>query len=494
MPLHRRDFLKAASGGGALAALTACGTTNLATGRQSFTGFYDIEDDIAIGRREHPRMLEAFGGEYGDPRLERYVTDTGAKLARHADYQQFPYRFSLLNSPIVNAFALPGGPVYLTRGLLALAGSEAEMAGVLAHELGHVNARHGAERMAAQQIAALGAVAGAIGAEALGLPAGTADLAQSIAGLAVRSYSRKQEFEADTLGVRYMSRAGYEPEAMVTFLSTLREQSRLEARSLGLSPGEVDQYNMMSTHPRTIDRVRQAQAESRAERPANPAIGREEHLAQIDGMLFGDDPGQGITFGRRFVHPGLGFEFTVPAGFRIRNEPDAVLAHDGSGAAVIFDSAPMRSRGMAEYVRYEWAPKAALHNVEAFRVNGAEAAAGYATSRGRDGPSDVSLVALRRDRSSAYRFVFVSPRHRTAALSGEFRSTMESLRVLSASEAAAIRPLRLRVVPAQSGDTAEALSRNLPYGSLNPDWFRVLNDLEPGGQPQPGTPLKVVKS
>lgn len=492
MSLHRRDFLKAASGGAALATLTACGTTNLATGRRSFTGFYDIDDDVAIGRREHPRMLEAFGGEYADPRLERYVTDTGAKLARHADYQQFPYRFSLLNSPIVNAFALPGGPVYLTRGLLALASSEAEMAGVLAHELGHVNARHGAERMAAQQIAALGAVAGAVGAEALGLPADVAGLAQSIAGLAIQSYSRKQEFEADTLGVRYMGRAGYEPEAMVTFLATLREQSRLEARSLGLPPGQVDQYNMMSTHPRTIDRVRQAQAASRVQRPANPAVGREEHLAQIDGMLFGDDPGQGIVSGRRFVHPGLGFEFTVPAGFRIRNEPDKVLSHDGKGAAVIFDSAPVRSPGMAGYVRHEWAPETALHSVRAFRVNGAEAAVGQAV--GRDGTSDVSLVALRRDRSSAFRFVFVSPRHRTAALSGEFRRTMESLRILSASEAAAVRPLRLRVVPAQSGDTAEALSRNLPYGSLNPDWFRVLNDLEPGRQPKPGAPLKVVAS
>jgi len=497
MTVSRRSLLRAggaAALSGCACGLAGCVSTNPATGRSSFTGSYSPEDDMRLGATEHPKMLEAFGGEYLDPKLNRYVDAVGRRLAAYTEYQQFSYRFTLLNSPIVNAFALPGGYVYLSRGLLALASNEAEMAGVLTHELGHVNARHTAERLGAQQMAQIGVIASAIGASLLGLPADSvAQVGQTIATLAIQSYSREQELESDTLGVRYMSRAGYDPDAMATFLASMREQSLVEARSKGLPEGSVDQYNLMATHPRTLDRVQAAQAAAEVSRLANPRIARDEYLALIDGMVFGDDPEQGIVRGRTFQHPGLRFEFTVPEGFRMRNATDKVVASDTSGAAIVFDIAPIqRAQSMPAYVQQEWAPSARLADVEPLRVNGLDGATARTVGRTDGGPVDLRLLALNRDGRSAFRFLFVSPQQRTAALNLPFRETTYSFRSLSAAEAAAIRPLRLTVRPARPGDSVEALAAPLPYGALNAEWFRVLNDLAPGAQPEPPRKIKVV--
>jgi predicted Zn-dependent protease len=469
-------------------------STNPATGRSSFTGGYSPEDDVALGAGEHPKMLEAFGGEYHHPKLQRYVDTVGRRLATHAEFQQFTYRFTILNSPIVNAFALPGGYVYLSRGLLVLASNEAEMAGVLAHELGHVNARHVAERMGAQQMAQLGVLASAIGAGLLGLPADSvAQIGQTIAGLAIQSYSREQELESDILGIRYMSRAGYDPDAMATFLSSLREQSQLDARAKGLPPGSVDEFNLMATHPRTLDRVRAAQAAAQTSRPQMPRVARDEYLGFIDGMLFGDDPEHGVVRGRTFVHPGLRFAFTVPEGFRIQNAPDKVVANDTRGASIVFDLAPVReARTLAAYLQGEWAPEARLAELETLRVNGLRGATARTTGRTRSGSVEVRLLVLERDARSVFRFLFLSPQARTPQLDLPFRETTYSFRTLDAREAATVRALRLNVRAARAGDRVADLASTLPYGRDNEDWFRVLNDLPPGAEPTPPRKLKVV--
>jgi predicted Zn-dependent protease len=485
MALSRRQLLQAAGTtavAGCACGLSGCLSTNAATGRSSFTGGYSPQDDMQLGAQEHPKMLEAFGGEYDDKRLQDYVTMLGLRLARFTEYQQFNYRFTLLNSPIVNAFALPGGYVYVSRGLLSLASNEAELAGVLAHELGHVNARHTAERLGAQQLAGIGVIASAIGASLLGLPANDiAQIGQTIATLAIQSYSREQELESDTLGIRYMSRAGYNPEAMVTFLASLREQSQLEARAKGLPPGSVDEYNIMATHPRTADRVREAQTAAQVARPDNARTGREEYLGFINGMLFGDDPTEGIIINRRFVHPTMRFEFTVPDGFRMQNAPDKVVASDAAGGAVVFDIAPVRTAGdLRAYVASEWVPNARVQDLALIDVNGLSGATGRAVGQTRQGAVDVRLVALRRDASSVYRLAFLSPRARTVALDEPFRRTTYSFRRISESEAADVKPLRIRVRAAEPGESVEQLAAPLPYGALNPEWFRVLNDLAPG--------------
>ena len=494
--LSRRQFTALSGAAAASFVLSGCIGTNRATGRTSFTGTLSPQDEVALGADEHPKLLKAFGGEYDSANLKRYVDNVGKRLTAHTEYE-YPYRFTLLNSPIVNAFALPGGNVYITRGLLALASNEAEMAGVLAHELGHVNARHSAERYGAQQAATLG-IGGArlLAGLFLDLPSGMLDtgtqLVQGVTSVALQSYSRRQEFEADMLGVRYMSKVGYDPDGMVSFLSTLREQSILEARDRGLPPGTVDQHNMMSTHPRTIDRVQAAMAEAGQARPARPLVNRSGYLNEIDGMLYGDDPDQGLVQGERFVHRALRFEFAVPPGFRINNLPDRVQATNGQGAAVIFDIGALgQSRDLRAYVTNEWARGAQLRSLETIQVNGTPAATAATVAQVEGGQADARLVAIQRDEGSVYRLLFVSPPRQTRDLDEAFRRTAYSFRNLSESEAEDIKPLRLRIVKAQSQSVNE-LSKRLPYGKSNPEWFRVMNDMQPTDAIQPTQIAKLV--
>ena len=153
---------------------------------------------------------------------------------------------------------------------------------------------------------------------------------------------------------------------------------------MGLPPGKVDEFNMMSTHPRTIDRVKEATKAAEVQRPTDPRVGRDEYLAKIDGMLFGDDPEQGIVVGSRFVHPELGFEFTVPAGFRIQNDPQQVVALEPTGAAIVFDLAPVRkARTMRSFIRYEWVPDAPLRGLKPLTVDGLEGASAWTAVDGR---------------------------------------------------------------------------------------------------------------
>ena len=494
MQHDRRCFLSGMAATALCAGLPACTSVNRATGRSSFTGLYSAEDDVKLGREEHAKIVKEFGGEYENRKLQGYVDGIGKTLSRFTEYQQFPYKFTILNTSIVNAFALPGGLVYVTRGLLVLASNEAELAGVVAHEIGHVNARHTAERLAAVQVSQLGLLAGAIGAAALGLPQEVMQVGQSVAAMSIQAYSRSQELEADTLGIRYMSRAGYDPQGMVTFLSTLRQQSIIEAEMQGLPPGSVDEYNVMATHPRTIERVHQAMQEAAAARPAKPRVGREAYLDNIDGMLFGDDPRQGIVRGRLFQHPVLRFQFRVPEGFRLVNGDAQITAKNNKGAAILFDTAPIKaSRTMAAYLQQEWASKTPLRDVETLTVNGLEAATGWVRGRSQQGATvDLRGVAIRRDARSVYRFLFLSPASETQQLSRPFRETTYSFRVLTREEAARIHALRLLVVPVQRGDTVQTLAKTLPYERYNEAWFRMLNALKPGEALKAGQRIKVV--
>jgi len=205
--------------------LAACATAP-ATGRSFFTAGMSQEDEAKLGAKQHKEIVKEFGGAYQDPALGRYVSSLGTLLARTSELPDLKFTFTVLDSPIVNAFALPGGYVYVTRGLLALAENEAEVAGVLSHEIGHVTARHAAERYG-QAMAAKLATAG------LGILFGSGpevQAANTLSALALSSWSRDQEFEADTLGVRYLTRGGFDPGAMASFLAKLQANSRLQAK------------------------------------------------------------------------------------------------------------------------------------------------------------------------------------------------------------------------------------------------------------------------
>lgn len=488
--LNRRSFLAASTAAAGTACLSGC-STNPATGRDSVTGFYSLNDDIKLGQAEYPNLIRAFGGAYDSIPIQSYVARIGRDLASRSELPQLPWEFTVLNSPIVNALALPGGKIAITRGLLAVASNEAEVAGVLAHEIGHVTARHTAQRQTRGLLANLGLAV-------LGITTGNAQvmqIGQTVAAGYLQGFSRSQELESDTLGVRYLNAAAYDPEAMATFLASLREHSQLEARLQGLEPGVVDQRNMMASHPRTIDRVRQAQAAAESTAVANPRLERERYLEAINGLVFADDPDQGYVRGQDFLHASLKLGYRVPNGFVLRNGTSQVTAEDRNGAVIVFDAARSeRSRSLAEYIQYEWTDGVNLTDIQSITVNGISAATGRARLNTQQGTAELRVVAYHWGDGQLFRLLFMAPARRAAAYNDGFRQTVFSFRRLSDSEASDLKPLRLITVEAQSGSDPTRLASTLPYGELNEDWFRMLNDLSPNQAIPVGRTLKVVTS
>jgi len=463
--------------------LAACATAP-GTGRTFFTGGLSEEGEADLGREEHPKVLAEFGGAYDDPALNRYVSSVGDFLVQTSERSDLKFTFTILDTPVVNAFALPGGYVYITRGLLALATNEAEVAGVLGHEIGHVTARHTAERYG-QTVAAniasvgLGVLLGGEAAQAGG----------ALGGLLLRSFSREQEFEADMLGGRYLARAGYDTGAMAGFLSQLQAHSRLEAELAG-QPEKADEFDIMQTHPRTADRIEQALAQANATPVADPLVAQNVYYDKIDGMIYGDKADEGYIRGRTFAHPKLKFAFEVPQGFRLYNQSRAVVARDGEGKAIIqFDRAPKPYAGsMTDYLTRVWGANVRLTGVEAITVNGVPAATAAVSRNGKD----YRLVALRYDAETIYRFIFVSARERTAALNVPFRETTYSFRKLSDAEAAALKPRRLRIYQVKAGDTPTKVAARMPFGDDNLKHFLVLNGLTETSTLAPGQRVKIV--
>lgn len=472
---------------GLLLGLAAC-STNPATGEQSFTAFMSPQDELRVGREQHPKILEEFGGAYDDPRLSAYVSQLGDRLAAVSHRPDLDYTFTIIDSPIVNAFALPGGYVYVSRGLLALADNEAELAGVIGHEIGHVTARHSAERYSRGVLANLSA--GLLGA-VIGEP-GVADVLNLGAGLYVRSYSRSQELEADQLGLRYMVTRGYDPNAVASFLERLRARAKLDAALNGVG-GDPDGYDLLATHPRTVDRVRDAQAAVGALRHGGRS-GRDAYLTQLDGMLYGDNPEQGFVRGRRFVHPVLRFEFIVPPDYALINGQTHVMAVGPDKARIRFDMAAVQAGvSMRQYLETSaWTRQLPLTNIEAISVNGMEGATAVARLRGSSNSTDVRVVAVRADATRAYRFIFVGPTQVMRRQQEALRRTTYSLRKLDASEVSSLKPYRLRLHRVTVGDTVARLARRMPEGPNAEARFRVLNSLPDGEEPAVGQLIKYV--
>ena len=467
--------------------------TSPATGRQFLTPVSASQEN-KIGAEEHPKILAEFGGAYTEkPALNAYVNQVGQFVAKNAERKDVKYTFTVLNSDEINAFALPGGYVYITRGLLTLANNEAEVAGVLGHEIGHINARHTAERIGQQQTAGILSTLGVAAATLLGgdtvgqLASG---LAQEGSAIYLGQYSQSQEFEADSLGVRYLTKASYDPEAMASFLDSLNNDTHLEAKLAG-NAAAADAYSMTQSHPRTPDRVQRAIQEAKVP-VANPVENRDRFLQQINGMIWGADPRDGVIKGSTFIHPGLKFAFDAPKGMKLKNQPDAVLGESKSGA-MIFDFAdPMPKGGLAQYVASQWQKGAKVTNVQSFQVNGMDAATGLAKGTISGTPVIVRMVAIRQSAKAVYRFLFAAPTGSFDAMDPRFLASAQSFHAISAQEAAGYPPKRIRIVTVQPGDTVTSLAARMQTDEAKTDWFRVLNHLPANAKLQAGQKVKLV--
>lgn len=453
-----------------------------------FGPFISEEDEARMGAEQHEKVLAEFGGTYDHPELAAYVDSIGQFLALTSERPNVKFTFTVLNSPIVNAFALPGGYIYVTRGLLALAGDEAELAGVIAHEIGHVAARHGAQRMSNAMLANLG----------LGLLGAVTD-SEQVAGLAqlgalavVQGYSREQEYEADLLGVRYLSRAGFDPEAMASFLAKLKAHSQLESIIAG-NPQQQDQFDILATHPRTAERVRRAIAAAGLRRVQEPIVGRDIFLRKVDGMLYGDDPEQGIVQGREFIHPAMRFRFEAPPDFQLLNGTTQVIGKGPEGAALIFDlDVRKEGRSARDYIRQVWAPDAELSGLEAIRINGFEAATATATATVSNQSYDVRLVALIFNRDLFFRFTFLTAPSATSKFREAFQRTTYSFRSISQAEADRVRPRQLVVYQVRGGDTSSSVSRRMPGEKYPLERFLILNGRYPDDPLRRGEMVKTI--
>jgi len=479
---------------GAAVALGGCSyATSPATGKQFLSPISESQEN-QIGAEEHPKILAEFGGEYRDkPNLNAYVTQVGQAVASNAERKDVKYTFTVLNSEEINAFALPGGYIYITRGLLTLANNEAEIAGVLGHEAGHVNARHTAARAGQQQ----GAQFGVLGAMLLGQLLGGDTGGQLLGGLAqegaenyLGKYSQSQEFEADSLGVRYLTKASYDPQAMASFLDSLNNETHLEAKIAG-NEAAADAYSMKQSHPRTPDRVQRAIAEANVP-VAKPQVNRDRFLQQIDGMIWGPDPRDGVIKGSTFIHPGLKFAFDAPKGMKLQNSPDAVVGKSDN-AAMIFDLAsPPPSGTLTQYISSQWQEGAKISDVESFQVNGMEAATGVAKGTINQTPVAIRMVAIRQSAKTVYRFLYATPPDNFNAMDQRFLASAQSFREISAQDASGYAPKRIRVVTVKSGDTVASLAQQMQVDEAPADWFRVINHLGANAQLQAGQKVKII--
>ncbi len=442
------------------------------------------EQARALAREEHPKVLARYGGAYDDRELSDYVARIGLRVAAASDIPDEVFTFTLLDSPVVNAFALPGY-VYVTRGLLALADDEAELAAVLAHEIGHVAARHVPERQ--QQLLGAGLVAlilGTLASAAVGGQEGEllGELASLGAAAYVAGFSREQEREADRLALRYLARAGYDPAALARILDALDGWERLQARLRGEDAAAVPEF--LSTHPSTPARVRAARRLAARLGPGEAR--RDIWLDRLDGLVFGDGPKQGFVRGRRFVHPVLRFRFEAPPGFRLINRPDAVIGEGPGGRLLVFDMGEARPwEDPADVLAREVENRPVVRTGRYRTWHGYEAAVAELSLDGRE----AWLAVLMDEERRVFRFLYAAP-WLDGDERGRFLGVLDSFRTLAPGEARRVPVVRLRVmrVPREG---VRRLVRRVAVERLPLEHLLVLNHRRALRDFRPGERIKV---
>ncbi len=443
------------------------------------------------GAEANPQILAEFGGAMSGPQAQ-YVEQVGKNIAVQSGLggARDSFNVALLNSSVNNAFAIPGGYVYTTRQLVSLMNNEAELAAVLGHEVGHVAARHSQRR---QQTAQRNNLLGAAGAILSGVLLGNSGIGQQLGQAALQgsqlltlSFSRNQELEADRLGVEYLQRAGYDPRAMGTVLASLAAQNSLDARLMGRDDARLPEWS--STHPDPASRVQNALSLAQG---MTGTTNRDTFLTRIDGILYGDDPSQGVIEGRQFIHPELRLSFTAPQGFYMINGTRAVTVQGQGGQAQLTlgqYNGDLRSYVGNVFAGLSQQQRITPQAVQTTTVNGIPAAYGSATVNSGNGAVDVTVFAYEFARDRAYHFLAITPQGRA----GAFNQMFGSMRKISAQEAANVIPRVIDVVTVQRGDTIRSLAAKMAYSDMQEERFRVLNALGSNDQLQAGQKVKIV--
>ena len=397
---------------------------------------------------EHAKLIGTYGGVYRNAEVETAVASLVGRLVAASDEPNRSLRITILNSPAINAFALPSGDLYLTRGLIALANDESELAAVIAHEIAHVTADHARQRQRQADAAALARRVSDVVQD----PTIRAD-AREQADLSIASFSQRQELMADEIGVKTLAGAGFDPFAAARFLQSMARFSALPALNAASEPSP----GFLSSHPTTPARVDHARRVARGYgAPGIGRTGRDEYLKRLDGMLFGDDPSEGFVRGREFAHVELGIAFTVPEGYVLKNTSSAVLATDGEHTAIRFDAALVPDAvPLSDYLRSGWVKGLVEASIRTAEIDGRDAAIASALVEGWS-----FRIGVIRGPKRVYRFIFASSRP-ASDYEASFERTLASFRLLTPSQMAAMRPLRIKVVRVRAGDTLQGLAARM---------------------------------
>ena len=484
------------------AALIGCGskTVNPVTGQQERSVMSE-QQEIQAGAQGHAEVMKEYTA-LANPRLQAYVNDLGQRLAKQSHRANLKWTFTVLDSPEINAFAIPGGYEYITRGIMAYLDSEADLAGVIGHEIGHVTARHGAQRATRQQDAQAGALLGSIlgmvldakGGGGIGQQIGEAS--QAAAAGYVAKYGREQELQADGLGAEYLSRVNYDPRNMIDVIRVLKDQERFAqdvARAEGKSVPQGGN-SWLASHPSNDQRLEQI-GKIAAQYQANKNYadeGRLRYLQMIDGMPFGESPEQGLTRGRNFYHSGLNFAITAANGLRINNEADQITIVNASGdAALIVQLAPPNAgRSHDDVIRN--AVKPSSGRIERYTLNGLQASHFTGTVAAQGGQRSIELTVA--TGASGQNFIFLYAAKDAATMQrnrATLKETESTFRAMSAQDTAAAKPWVLRTAQLPRGGFAELATR-LPLTTLPEQQLKLINGVYSSGNVAAGAVVKMV--
>lgn len=463
------------------------------------TGGHDVvmqseAGEIAKAKQLHPIMVQQFGGAYDDPKVQAYVNEVGQRTAKVSHRPNLEYVFTVLDSEEINAFTTGGGYVYITRGIMSYLNSEAELAAVLGHEIGHVAARHPTKQQTQSTLSNIGAVT-------LGVLTGSADIAglANYAGAAlITGYGRDEELEADRLGAEYLARVGLSPQHMIDVVRLLKNQELLEIQEAREEKRQPHIYHgVFATHPDNDQRLKEVVSAANQLQGSGDKIdpGREKYLQMIEGLPVGTSRAQGVLRGNRFYHVDLGLTMAFPSGWTVENQPQRLLAVSPmkDSALQMQTDAPPPNTGPKEYLSRVLARQSASQ-AEALDINGLQA---Y-TAVVRASPTSFGLVPARYVvifyNNLAYIFVGASKGSSgVPSADALFMSSIKTFRRLKQNEFDLAQPFHITTVRAKEGTRIEDLAKNSPLPKYPVETLRLLNDLYPDKQPKAGQLVKIVQ-
>lgn len=467
-------------------ALANC-AVNPVSGNPNFVTMSESQE-VNVGRNEDKKVREQYS-PYDDPELQRYVSDIGQRLAKSSHRPGLQYQFLVVDSPEINAFALPGGYIYITRGILAYLNSEAELAAVLGHEIGHVTARHSVQQMSAATAANVGASVLQIFVPQIRNSAGDL-LINTLGGALLSGYGREHELEADRLGAEYLARTGYDPQAMIKVVGVLKNQELFDAEVAKAEGREPRRYHgLFASHPDNDTRLQEVVREAAKFSSPENRSNREEFLKRMDRVVFGDSPEQGIVRNNAFYHAKLGLMLQFPSGWKVQNGTQNVAARSPDQKALVDLRSAGAAQGSPADVLRRILKLGSGSSVTPITVSGLEGASTQLQISGK--PTRVAVVFLGK---SAYA---IGLQAGSDAAFREYQTVMEaslqSFHAITAQEREQAKPMRVRVITAATGTTFAELAKKSPLGRFAEGHLRVINGLYPTGEPVAGQALKIVE-